>query len=107
MVGSGRLGIAFKGETPVTFRDDGTVSSGTLARDTSLDTVVGTGRLTIGFKEKTPVAFREDGTVSSGTLSRDVTLATARGGTRTHFTAGTQLRFATDGSVETEAIFRE
>jgi hypothetical protein len=89
----------FKASTEVTLRDDGTVSSGTLARDTTLDTMVGSGRLRIEFKGETPITFRDDGTASSGTLSHEVTLSTPQG--RKHFTAGTQLRFAVDGSVET------
>jgi hypothetical protein len=99
MVGSGREPVEFKGESPVTFRDDGSVSSGTLVRDTRLDTMVGSGRQPIEFRGETPVTFRDDGTVSSGTLSGDETLSTSVG--RRSFSAGTLLRFKMDGSVET------
>ena len=63
MAGSGRNAIEFKGESPVTFRNDGSVSSGTLVRDPRLDTMVGTGRQPIEFREETSVTFRDDGTV--------------------------------------------
>jgi hypothetical protein len=99
MVGSGTQMIEFKGDTAVTFRDDGTVSAGTLPGDTRLDTMVGSGTQIIKFKGGTVVTFRNDGTVFSGTLSDEETLSTPHG--RKGFPAGTQLRFASDGSVET------
>src|SRR5688572_1762650 len=69
----------FKGGTDVTLREDETVSSGTLAHNTSLDTVAGANVRTVEFKGERAVTFREDGTVSSGTLLHDTSIDTVVG----------------------------
>src|SRR5438552_1711591 len=68
------ISVAFDAGVPVTFRSDGSVSSGTLVGNTllAIDTA---HRVAVSFKAGTSVNFNDDGSVSSGTMAANTLLA--------------------------------